>query len=294
MPQKNIPIVYIHIGETLPSYARLSAEQSRLWNPANPIYFIVSNPPEKGFDVSETWVSIESFPKTPVHEHFCHVSKLNTSFRNGFWKYTTERLFTLYDWMLHSGIHECFHMEYDNMLYFSLNDYPFHRYPQPLLAPMLCKSDRYCHVGFSVSYFRDANAMEQLLNHLACPYNIHEMEMAGAFWAENPELCGTLPVCPPGTVLVTEHGRRDMETTHEIFDVQPYGQYLGGQDPRNDGQQGPGYENIDCSFTTAQFKYKVEVDTLGRGYPLLIDKTGKSWPIYNLHVHCKDLAKFRS
>jgi hypothetical protein len=70
-----------------------------------------------------------------------------------------------------------------------------------------------------------------------------------------------------------------------------YGQYLGGEDPRN-GPRGPGFINEDAEFRADQFLYGWKADKAGRRYPVLLDKNGKEWPIANLHIHCKRLEDF--
>jgi hypothetical protein len=75
-----------------------------------------------------------------------------------------------------------------------------------------------------------------------------------------------------------------------VFDGAAYGQYLGGEDPRN-GTKGPGFVNTDVDFRTDQFLYGWRADA-GRRYPTLLDGRGKEWRIANLHIHCKRLADF--
>ena len=64
------------------------------------------------------------------------------------------------------------------------------------------------------------------------------------------------------------------------------GQYLGGIDPRNKPGNTVGFVNETCLV-----KYNMYTFIWKEGKPY-IRIEGKDVPIFNLHIHCKNLEKF--
>jgi len=294
MNSNNIPLVFIHIGDAPPDYAKHAVLQARRWNPDAPIFFLSSTIPAS-YGAGEQWISIHDIPKTRAHARFLEKSRLDATWRGGFWRSTTERLFILEDWMLHHGIKECIHTENDIMLYTEFNK----------LLPVLRKGKglsttfqgqgvnrdqvRLC---FAVLYVARLEVLSNFLLFLSNPSSIDEMQRGGDYWEMMPEDCSLLPTAPTGVTLKYETYRSWYENPEfpVIFDAAAYGQYLGGIDPRN-GPEGPGFVNLDTDFRADQFKYKWRTDSSGRRYPV-IEKDGKDWPLANLHIHSKRLEMF--
>jgi hypothetical protein len=293
-----IPIVFIHIGSVPPDYARIAVEQARCWNPESPVIFLASVIPEGGYGAKEEWISIADIPLTPEHTRFQETTLLDTTFRNGFWRYTTERLFVLDDWLRWKGVQECLHMEYDNMLYRSVEE----------LAPILRATSKglsvpfhgpaeargRLHVCFSIVYCNDVTKLSQFLFYLAASKSrTDEMQRAGEFWLENIDDYPLLPTVPPGTQLISETYRGWYENPAFpcVFDAAAHGQFLGGDDPRNGGPEGP-YVNLDVDYRTDSLEYVWRVDGAGRKVPVILERGGKEWPIVNLHIHSKRLGDF--
>jgi hypothetical protein len=107
------------------------------------------------------------------------------------------------------------------------------------------------------------------------------MSLGYTFYTENPEYCTFLPTYP----LVG-----GVDIFKGVWDAAPYGQYIGGIDPRN-GESAPGFVNQNCAFRSDEFTYSWESKE-GLRYPVI--SKGSSWPLYSLHVHSKELAKYKS
>ena len=299
MGSTSIPIVFIHIGGAPPEYARIAVQQARRWNPSADIIFLSSVIPEGGYGVGEQWVALADIPKGDIHIRFAEVSGLDTSFRGGFWRSTTERFFYLEDWMRFKGIEECFHLENDNTLYADISELA------DTLRATTCglsttfqgqgynqKSIRAC---FSVLYCKTLNALSTFNFFLAgSSAAVNDMERGGDYWSENPEECSFLPSAPSGVRLVSELYRSWYEDNRFscIFDASAHGQFIGGTDPSNRGHVGPGFVNTDTDFRADQFLYGWKADALGRRYPVVTAANGKEWKLANLHIHCKRLQDF--
>ena len=120
----NIPFIFIHLGnEFFPEYLNISIKQCRKWNPNNTIYVICDSKFFINISSSDIErVDINNIPVSEIRGIFINNSKLDLSFRNGFWRYTTERLFVLYDFCFNNNISEFIHLENDNMIYFSVEE----------------------------------------------------------------------------------------------------------------------------------------------------------------------------
>ncbi len=289
---ENIPLIFIHINSAPPEYARIAVTQARRWNPDTPIIFLASDKPEGGYGMDEEWVSIADIPLTPEHKRFQETTLLDATFRKGFWRYTTERLFVLEDWMRWKGVRECLHMEYDNILYRSIEE----------IAPTLKRESRGLSVTyhgknqvcFSILYCNNVEKLTQFLFFLAASRSrTNEMERGGEYWLENMEEYPVLPTVPPGTELTSELYRSWYENPAFpwVFDAAAHGQFMGGDDPRNGGPSGP-YVNMHVDYRTDRLKYIWKVDAVCRRFPVIVDNGGKEWPIVNLHIHCKRLEDF--
>jgi hypothetical protein len=77
-----------------------------------------------------------------------------------------------------------------------------------------------------------------------------------------------------------------------IFDAAAIGQYLGGIDPRN-GKNFQGFKREHSYLDLDNCQFEWNEDHLGKKIPVMIID-GDKIPIYNLHVHCKNLRAFRS
>jgi hypothetical protein len=290
-----VPIVFIHIGAAPPPYARIAVEQARRWNPKAPIVFLSSVLQDYG--AGETWISIDSIPMSAAHQRFRYATPLE-----GFWKWTTERLFVLEDWMRSAGLEECIHFEYDNMIYQDLSKIvPLLREISPGLSTTFQgqgrdrKAVRAC---FSVVYCKAIEALTNFTQFLACTtVNTDEMQLGGMYWDVTPEECSFLPTAPIGVTLESERCRGWLEDSRfselgAVFDASAYGQYLGGVDPKYHAENTePGFVNPDCDFRADQFEYTWATED-GRRYPTISDKNGRPWKIMNLHIHCKRLHEF--
>jgi hypothetical protein len=75
-----------------------------------------------------------------------------------------------------------------------------------------------------------------------------------------------------------------------IFDAAAIGQYLGGVDPKNCSGDTTGFINETCiiKYNEYQFIWE-EIENIKK--PFIIINNIKV-PIYNLHIHCKNLKKF--
>ena len=291
----SVPIVFVHIGGAPPDYAAVAVRQARLWNPTTPIVFLSSVVGDYG--AGEEWIALSDIPMSLSHKKFCETTPLDTAFRDGFWRSTTERLFFLEDWAIWKGVKEFFHVENDNTLYMPLEEMlPTLRVKKGLSVPFHgqgVEKNGDARMCYSVFYCNSLEALSHFTYFLAVARSDQdEMIRGGVYWKDNTDSYSCLPTVP-ATARFASDSFRDwyIGSASWVFDGSAYGQYLGGEDPRN-GPKGPGFVNTDVDFRADQFLYGWRKDSSGRRFPTLMDSGGKEWRIANLHIHSKRLADF--
>jgi hypothetical protein len=187
------------------------------------------------------------------------------------------------------GIDECVHLENDIMVYFNLDEM-LHR-----LRSAVGKKFAATYLGgqqltYATLYIGDLFSFSQLTTYLVSQKSSeNEMSLGYTFYTENPEYCAFLPTYPVDNGVIESY--IGAERFKGVWDAAAYGQYIGGIDPRN-GEGGPGFVNQNCAFRSDEFTYSWSSEG-GLKYPV-ISKGRLSWPLYNLHIHSKELAKYKS
>ena len=75
-----------------------------------------------------------------------------------------------------------------------------------------------------------------------------------------------------------------------IFDAAAIGQYLGGVDRRNNPNNTIGFINETCIIKYNSYKFEfLDKENIKKPF---INVNDKFIPIFNLHIHSKDLDKF--
>jgi hypothetical protein len=283
------PFILIHIGEHFPEYIMTCIKQIRLWNPTTKIYSLASECHRKNLHLTDcSFVSLETLILSPKHLAFHRRSAVE-----GFWKVTTERFFVLEDFMKQYKYEECFHLENDNLIYFSMEDMLpiLRKSSKGISAPYLGKDQ----LSFGVCYVKHLSALEELTTFLTCqPGHPNDMVNGYLFFKENRDITSCLPTC--SDICDVNENELDFisegsESFHNFWDALAYGQFIGGTDPNY--QYIRHYVNTNCSFLTSQFEYDWYINSDGLRIPQ-VKRHGNSWLLYNLHVHCKDLEEFAS
>lgn len=283
-----LPFIFIHLGtQFFPDYVNIALDQCKYWNPMSPIYFI-SSACHKGKirDSSIRHVFLEDIPISSKRRTFIDTSVLDVTFRNGFWKYTTERLFVLEDLCNHLNISEFFHVENDNMIYFDANTMleTFRRYSNGLMAPALSRKE----LTFGILYCNIPSVLSELTEFILLSHSENEMSTSSRFFNTHIGSTSYLPSIPI-EALDDRFASGGLVDFKGIFDPAQYGQWIGGIDPRN-GHSAPfTFSNSEAIVQPNTFAYEIGDD--GRYWIL---STKSKYPIYLLHIHSKMLERFYS
>ena len=301
------PIVFVHIGSTLPPHLESAICQACLFNESSEIFLIASEealslPSRRIHEQSVIFVPYEKLPLSSEHRLY----QLTTR-SSGLWRYATERFLYLYDLMKERNLHHVFHLENDNMLYADLTELlPVFKQFYPGIAATF-DNDARCIAGFM--YISNPQSMQSLAEFFSIQawYGYTDMHMIALYKnRKTSEVIDHLPIiCPSYSEehpLISDFNHQTNEpqkySNHfmafaSIFDAAAIGQYLGGLDVYLKNRPYPGFINESCLFNPSYLSYVWELDEKGRRIPYAIFKNEK-FRINNLHIHSKLLYQFAS
>lgn len=283
-----------------------NVQQLRLFNPDIPLYLVLD--PGFKFAASEVLalaaagavvVTTDTLPLTEAHLRWRqHSPHTNQTWRAGYWRYTSERFFYLASAAQQYKLSNIIHIEYDNMIYADL---------QPIL-PIL---EQHYRVGAAfdgpekepgvlrcvpgIMFFRTAADTELLAQCFSTNAKraVMDMKMVGICRKQHPELILPLPIVrvPDYPEKVDPLYGTHVDDLNCVFDAAAYGTYAGGQDARwNKGKPNPGY--IKKEAVVKPDKLALSWHKEGPG-GLWVPYAGQL-PLVNLHIHSKDLRRWRS
>jgi hypothetical protein len=216
---------------------------------------------------------------------FAKKTTMDSGFRNGFWKHTSARFFALYSFMEQTGVKNVIHIENDVLLYYNCNETLTFE-TNKLYIPF----DTYERNIASIVYIPDSYIFGKILAHY--DFGKNDMYNFGAI-REKTDLICTLPIFIDSNSENRERAFVCSGYTKYIFDAAAIGQFLGGVDPRNTPGDSRGFVNETCVI-----KYCDEGTIVWK----VIDGLKKPFiqigeivvPIFNLHIHCKNLVLYIS
>jgi hypothetical protein len=218
--------------------------------------------------------------------------KFDYEFRNGFWRYSLERLFAFVQF--HSTISSpLLHIESDILL---LNNFPWNRIY--LLEKMgwqsLGPESDVASIVFSPSAENSAIFRDRIFSLIEEDLSLTDMTVLAKLRRTFRSEYLTIPSAPTTDTKVfnqysSDEKDRISELTHFFggyFDSAPLGMWNIGQDPRNRYGFSVRFKEMPESILDPS-RIQIQID---RGGSRLIDQFGNS--IYSLHIHSKDVDLF--
>jgi hypothetical protein len=278
--------VYVHLGTSFPKHLELNLRRHRKLFPLQEVYLIVedgSKPPVID-GLKYFYVNLKNIDR----ELFAEMSKyLDFDFRDGFWKYTLQRLFAI--GVLHAEIPICklLHIESDVLI---MADFPWDRFSAQKTLSWLSVSDT-SDVA-AVVYFPTASEtlflMEQIRIYANADPSINDMFVLRRFAKDFPSRHAYLPSLNSRNMRnwnqLNSESSRLAKGFDGIFDPLALGLWYFGQDPKNSFGFVRRYTEDTSHFMSGKNSYLQISD----GF--LTDMDGI--PIYSLHVHSKRLDLF--
>ena len=267
-----IDIVFVFIGDKLPSYAYYNINKTvKRYKSVK----LLTNA-KKGLSKipSELIVSLKSL-FIQSEKTFFESSKNN--FRDGFWNKTITRYYVLKNYMERFKLNKLIHVELDNYLSFDLKTIEnlAHKKQYLIMYPVI--KDKYA--GGSFIFINDYQGINSLCQFIDHQRNVDDMQLLHEFYFQNQNSTLALPV-DVRNPLVDEIG---------LFDIAGYGQYLFGIDPEN--TISPIYnlyineKEIQLKFHENKYIFKEQ------NFYLSAFNETKIIRLNNIHVHSKVFKK---
>lgn len=298
-------IVFVHIGNTVPSYLYDAIYQVRLFNPNETLYLLASPKAINNEKLTDLNVVLIDLALLKTFALYSQRSSFDNQMER-FFHYASERFIYLNDFMQKYDIQDVIHLESDTLLYTPISNIIdiLKRRSEGIAA--VFDNDIRCIPSFV--YIRNKEYMQQLTDYFikyAYPTK-NDMEVIAIFKKENPKEVCSLPIIMDEYISVhplrSPSGYQTQNPSdycklhkdfNSIFDAAAIGQFLGGADPIHGPSFGVGFINESCLFNPANFEYKWIEDDKGRKVPFAIFN-GKLHRINTLHIHSKNLSAFLS
>jgi hypothetical protein len=219
------------------------------------------------------------------HDYEQYRNGICDTYRGGFWPLCKFRFNMIYLAMKKYNITNICHLENDVLMFKDLSTFTPHVNDKILLTidahnrciPGIMFIPNYQLLEKSIEQFKDEN------NDMQDFYNIFA----------NNDFCDTLPIFIEDETDETKKIiTKNFSYYNCIFDAAAIGQYLGGIDPRNVPEDkpewgGPGaFINETCVFDYSKYEF-----IWNESVPY-VKINQKTIPIFNLHIHCKNLKQF--
>jgi hypothetical protein len=211
--------------------------------------------------------------------------ELDNQYRKGFWILASLRFFYLYQLIDKYNLEDVFHLENDVIIYYNCNQILKYVVKDYIYIPF----DSYERNIASILYIPNKNVFKKIIDN----YNFTINDMYN--FANIKKITGLIESFPIfiNTIDMTDEQKFVSTNSHifpYIFDAAAIGQYLGGVDPLNIEGDTTGFINETCVIKYNQYKFVFKnIDDLKKPF-IIIDNIEK--PIFNLHIHCKNLLKF--
>lgn len=206
------------------------------------------------------------------------------NFRNGFFVLTSERFFYIYQFMKKYNLINCIHIENDVLLYHNINEIVNSFNENYIYLPFDCYKRNIASIMYIPNHTLLKNVLDKYNYQLNDMYNFmnikNETNMITNFPIFSPSIKENLN---NEELFVSEN----YNLFNYIFDAAAIGQYLGGIDPSNIPGDTTGFINETCIIKYNNYNIIFEDKK-----PYIETFDGKKIPIFNLHIHCKNLKKF--
>lgn len=217
--------------------------------------------------------------------NFVNNTSLDKSFRNGFWYLTSLRFFYVYELMKKYDIVNVIHLENDVLIYYNCHELSSYINNQFMYIPF----DTYKRNIASIMYIPNKEIYKKILDNY--DFNKNDMENF-CLIKQKTGLIENFPIFIKSDNLTREQNyvSENSDKFPFIFDAAAIGQYLGGVDPRNTPGNTRGFINETCVIHYNN--YHIWFEEINGTKKPFIQINDKKVPIFNLHIHSKNLINF--
>lgn len=226
---------------------------------------------------------------------------VDRDFRNGFWMLTSSRFFYIYEWMKKTGIQNVVHIENDVLLYRNCDELLKKVDPAYIYLPFFS----FEQLIVSIMYIPNITIYEKLINHFDSALNdmtnfakIKAITDIIYHFSKSRNVPNQDQIIQYFPIYVDEDASdyhlaiasSNFGRFKRVFDAASMGQYLGGTDPRNIPGDTRGLINERCIIRCNKYQFSWKKKGVVNCPYITIDDI--TYPIFNLHIHCKKLTDF--
>ena len=290
-------IVYVYLGEHMPRYA---IENIKMFSDR--------------FSKYETWFlsnnlgSLEKFRGTNVKtwqcknpmltvEELIEFSNVDRNFRGGFWLLAIARFYAIEEFVKSTASESILQIESDVLVFDSFPFENFHKVEKQIAFPLV--NDEFAIP--SIVYFREyesiLNLIQFMRGQLQSGENVTDMSILREYSKSYSNRVEILPTNFPDkygyqkwvTRSLIKELSQNIESYNGLFDAATWGQYLGGEDPRNTlGIRRVFHVLRHHAVNPQRFKWSYD------GKYLYVAINNNKLPLFCLHIHSKDSKFFVS
>lgn len=287
-------IIYVYLGSKLPKYVLRNIDRNKnLFPEVENILIVDCNTIQKR--ASRKGIKVHLYKRDIQFENFIYESSHDKSFRNGFWIYSLERLLALLDYARTNPLESLVHLEADVLL---MPNFPFKEIRHINDISWLKFNDS--HDVAAIMYLPKNSKIELfqslLLDEIRRNPNLTDMTLLARLSRKYPHHVSSLAIAPQkdqGWMSQKNFAKWTSLSTADAvvpgyFDSAPIGMWILGQDPRNHRGFLRKYVDLEESFIQPK---QMDIKWSNHYYLSVHTSTG-DMPLYNLHVHSKELKYF--
>jgi len=252
------------------------------------IYILTNTCFFERFDIFLGKIKLVSVDELSDSYQFFDKTSLNKTFRGGFWTFTSLRFFYIYEFMAKYDVRDVIHLENDVLIYYNCDQIIERFDKEYIYLPF----DTFSRNIASIMFIPSAFVLKSVLD----KYDFNKNDMENFSNIMNiTGLIKQFPIFSSYNIFHMTDEYRFVTANYErfggfIFDAAAIGQYLGGVDPRNISGDSTGFINETCIIKYNKYSFLWElIDGIKRLF-IIID--GNKIPIFNLHIHSKNLKRF--
>lgn len=275
---------FISDSDHVPDYTALSLNKARELNPNLPIHFICKKEQPYFKKLNITWVDQTFFENNPLVTKFNEISWFQrhgtpqTTYPSpeGFWHRTCERIFYLAAYAEYSKQTGFLHTENDVVMYYSLDDME-DLIPKDFAATVMSDTQATFAVTYVPHYLHLVNLCEMMLEIMKLGEEKIKTYVKSDHVSEMTLLRIAMENCLIDSLSIVPE-----EDYPLCFDPGSYGQFLGGTNNGHDaGFKDPNH-----------YPWLCKCEAYMKDNRPFVKRNNIERPLFNLHVHSKQLEKF--
>jgi len=288
-------LVFVHLGSSNPKHLWANIRYCLKTFPYARITVVLDHLEHQKY-IQDLGINVHFYKRTSLEESVMSDLSHDFGFRTGFWRYSIERILALSNWhSLHRN--ESFvHVESDVLL---LKNFPWSQFDKfNKLAWLRHNYNLDCAaILFSPSFIETSWLSDEVVTLLKSNSGLTDMAALNQISNMHPNKVALLPTVDNSWVKDFEKKSQDsarllskeFDSFDGVFDPAAIGVWLTGNDPRNRLGWITRYSShFDPLVDPNKLHYSGK---LRQGVSVSLDST--SVPLYNLHIHSKQISYFR-